>query len=62
MADLRIGMHQDRHQVAKTLRQDRIIVDIDDIDDEREFAAQCRERREHLIAQMAIAASVENQP
>lgn len=62
MAEFRIGMHQHRNQVAKTLLQYRVAVDIHDIDGEGELAVQRSKRSEHLIAQVAMTASVENQP
>ena len=40
MAQLGASMHQHRHQGAEALLQSRILIDIDDIDGEPEFAAQ----------------------
>ena len=58
VAQLCASVHQHRHQGAETLLQNRIAVDIDDIDGEAELAAQGSQRCEHLIAQMAVAASI----
>ena len=62
MAKLRIGVHQYWNQFAKTPLQDRITVDIDAIDGENELVVQGSKRREHLIAQVAITACVQDEP
>ena len=62
MAQLGIGVHQHRYQGAETLLQRRIAIDVDDIHGKTKLAPQRRQRSEHLIAQVAVAAAIERKP
>lgn len=61
VTELRLARHEHRHQIAETLFQRRVVIDIDHLDGKAQFTPQEMELIEHLIAEMTVAAPVERE-
>ena len=61
MTDFAPIVHEDRNQLVVLFDKRRIGIDVDDVERESMLIRQCPQRRDHLIAEMAISAAVDGE-